>query len=286
MTVTILPFLKINILFFPLLIASIIGDYFVSFSVAYLCATIHELTHIITAKALGVGISYMEILPFGICARLKSDIIKNPNHEITIALSGPFLNIIIAVITGFVKPYFPEKAELLNYIICCNISMAAVNLIPALPLDGGRALRAYITTKSGSLFAYNFMTKFSVFPIALLLLIAVFLLLYGQFNFSIILIGVFLLSNLCAEQKNISKHTLNELLKYEDKLKKDAMNKATAVTAHKSTPARRILRHLSYNTYHIVFVTEDDLTISKTLTEGQIIKALSYRGTRITLGEI
>ncbi len=286
LTLKITPFFRINILFFPVLAASILGGYFSAFALSYICAFFHEMTHIATARCLGVGISHMEILPFGVCARLKSSIIKNPLHEIAVALSGPLFNIIVAFVTHFICRAYNLNSERLSYFFYCNTAMALVNFIPALPLDGGRVLRAVLTLKAGAVYAYNSAVKMSRIPILLLLILSVYLLLTRRFNFSFILIGVFLLCNLCTEQKNISKLALREMLDFEDKLKDMDMNRTTVITAHKTTPARKILRRLSYNSYNIIHVVDDKLRVAKTLTEGQLIRALTQQGIRVTLDDI
>ncbi len=286
MTISLLPHLKINILFFPLLAASILGRYFSALALAFLCAILHELSHVFAAWRMGVGVSYIEILPFGVCARLKSDIIKNPAYEIIIALAGPLINIVIFAIALIFRYNLSVDSEILNYFIICNLSMAIINLLPCLPLDGGRMLRAYLTLKTGSVFAYNFTVSLSRIIVLILIGGSVYLLLSNNFNFSLILIGAFLLGNLCLEQRNATKNTLRELLFYEDKLKTGEMTRSHIITAHKSTPARRILKKLSYNNYHIICVVDDDLSVTKALTEGQVINALTKQSIRITLGEI
>lgn len=286
LTLKITSFFRINILFFPVFIASILGRYFPAFAISYLCALLHEGTHIAVAHRLGVEISHMEILPFGVCARLKCSIIKNPLHEIAVALSGPLFNITVAFVTYFICRAYSLNSELLSYFFYCNTAMALVNFIPALPLDGGRVLKAYLTTKAGAVYAYNFTVKISRVPILLLLFLSIYFLLTRRFNFSFILIGVFLLGNLCTEQKNISKLALREMLDFEDKLTNSDMHRTNVVTAHKTTPARKILRYLSYNRYNIIHVVDDKLRVSKILTEGQLIKALTQQGIRVTLDDI
>ena len=171
--ITITPFIKIHILFLPLLAASFIGKYHIMFTVSYACAILHEIGHILASYILGIKISHIEVLPFGICAKLKSEVIKNPSYEIAIALSGPAINIALAVIAYLYKGIIPHNAFI--YWEQLNISLAAVNLIPALPLDGGRIMRAYLTKKFGSLRAYNISVKISCIPISLLLGISVYL---------------------------------------------------------------------------------------------------------------
>ncbi len=286
LTIHITDFISVNILFFPILAASILGRYFSLFSIAFTIAILHELSHIFAAVRLGVGISDIELLPFGVCAHLKSNIIKNPWHEIAIAISGPLMNLFLAALFVVLSRLLPLHKELWDYAIYCSIAMAIVNLLPCLPLDGGRIVRAALTLVFGAMPAYNFILKLSRIVIILLLVIASYALMTSGFNFSLILIGTFLLGNLYGEHKNITRQALTELLYYKNKLNREDLTRSTVITAHSSTPARRLLRRLSYNRYHIIHIVDDNMNICKTLTESSIIKALVEKGIRITLGEL
>ncbi len=240
------PHIKVNILFFPIVAASILGNYFGLFAASFISAILHELTHIAVAKRLGIGISYMEIMPFGVCAKLKSDIIKNPWHEILVAVCGPLSNLLICA-TLYLMPF---ECSLKNYIINCNIAMAVLNLMPCLPLDGGRCARAFLTIAFGSLTAYNITIRISRIFIAFILAISVYALLTSSFNFSLILIGCFLLGNLISEQKNISRQAFWEIMNTENKLDKNEFSGARVITAHKST-----LHAKFFDTFHITATT-------------------------------
>lgn len=275
------PHFYINLLFFPILAASIAGNYYMQFFLSYFCAVIHELAHVFTAHMLGIPVAEIEIQPFGVCCRLKSEIIQSPAKEIIIALAGPVSNLLIIPVVLMLSDKF---GDLLCYFVTCNIAIAMINLVPALPLDGGRILRAILTLSLGSLRAYNTSVKFSKIPIILLLCAAVYGLLSSNFNFSLILIGAFLLGNLFKEQRNISLRTLREILASDSKLSE--AKHSTVITAHSSDSASQILKLLSYNKYCIVHVTDDNKNVIKTLTEGKILNALVDKGIRTTLGDI
>ncbi len=279
-------FAGINILFFPLLIMSFIFDYYIPFLLSYMCALIHEFSHIAFALILKVGISRMDILPFGVCARLKDGIIKNPVKEIVIALAGPLSNLLFAAVFYLLSEKIGLKSSHITYLIYCNSALAVVNLIPSLPLDGGRILRAALSLKIGSLMAYSLMIKISRIIIFILLLSAVLCVIFLSFNFSFTLIGVFLLGNLSGEQAGLTKTSLLEIMHYKEKLKDNRLQKSVCLTAPQNTRASAIFRKLSYDKYHIIFVTDKELKITKTLTEGQLMEALTHKSIRITLGEI
>mgnify|MGYP003299483119 CR=1 FL=1 len=279
LSIRILPFVKINLLIFPIVISALIFDYYPELALSYLCALLHETAHILCAVLLKIKISYIEFKPFGVCAKLASDIILSPAREIAVALSGPLISLFMAG-GAHLSACAPE------YFVICNLSLAAINLLPALPLDGGRVLRAALTIKSGAVRAYDLSLKISRVPIFSVICLSVYALLVNKFNFSLILIGTFLLGNLFAEQYNISRSALRELMHYKDKLNREDLNRVRVICGHKSMPARKILRLLSYDKYYIIHITDDDTKVVKTISEGEIITAITERGVRITLGEI
>lgn len=277
--------LRINILFFPVLAASILGRYVSEFAVAYICALIHECAHIYTAKKLGIGTAFVEIQPFGVCARLQSEMIKEPVCEILIAMAGPLLNVMLVGIAVLFKYRF-ETYRLYEYFISCNAAMAILNLMPVLPLDGGRVLRAVLSCFTGSIRAYRITVKISRVPIILIFAAAGYGLLKLKFNFSLILIAVFLLNSLLNEQKNISKRAVYRVIEGAEKTLSGEPLKGVVFAAHHSTPARFILRHLASNRCNIVCVTDDKGRIIGSLTESRILTGITERGIRTSLGEL
>ncbi len=266
--------------------ASIAWGYWDIFFISYASALIHECAHILTARSLKVGISRIEILPFGICGKLSAGFIKNPYKEILIAAAGPLCSGVAALVLCAAASKTNAFKEQLIYGININIALIIINLIPALPLDGGRILKGLISINCGAVRAYNIMMRVSRFPIGGIAAASVILLLINDFNMSLILIGAFLLGNLSLEQKNISIISLREILYYKDALKRSEFCPVTRMAAHSSVSAGLFLRRLGCYKYHIIDVINDDGVIIKTVTESQIISALINRSIRLTMGEI
>jgi CBS domain-containing protein len=84
---------------------------------------------------------------------------SNPHHEFVIAIAGPLVNVGIAVLlvalllavpaTGSFGELSADAGPLLPRLMITNIFLAAFNLIPAFPMDGGRVLRALLSRRMG-----------------------------------------------------------------------------------------------------------------------------------------
>jgi Zn-dependent protease/predicted transcriptional regulator len=128
------------------------------------CVFLHEVAHSLQANARGVGVQYIVLLPLGGLANLQTGSIK-PRDEIAIALAGPLANLLLGLLFGALsfgvamissvdlKPLIfqslrePSMLGLMAYLSLANLILAAFNVLPAFPLDGGRALRALLSTR-------------------------------------------------------------------------------------------------------------------------------------------
>jgi stage IV sporulation protein FB len=129
----------------------------------FVCVTLHELGHAVTAQHYGVEVQDITLLPIGGVARIE--VPENPKQELWIALAGPAVNVAIAAVliaagavlrgTSLVMPTDlgdamrgADWSGLLAYLTLANIGLVLFNAIPAFPLDGGRVLRALLALRT------------------------------------------------------------------------------------------------------------------------------------------
>src|SRR5689334_16590371 len=98
---------------------------------------LHELGHALVARRLGVHISGIELSFFGGAAKMVQ-MPRSADHEIAIAAAGPAVSLMLAG-AGFGLGVVLHST-LLWMIGSVNLAIAGFNLIPALPMDGGRIL--------------------------------------------------------------------------------------------------------------------------------------------------
>jgi Zn-dependent protease len=154
------------------------------------CVVLHELGHSFMAREYGSGIRDITIYPLGGAAyieRMPSD----PRAEAAVTIAGPLVNVAIAasifpvvvaigLINGqtSVNQFLNKSIEvspmgLLVSVLLFNILNVVFNLIPAFPMDGGRLVRAALTTVVGReratnvavIFGYAIATAMIVFGI-------------------------------------------------------------------------------------------------------------------------
>jgi stage IV sporulation protein FB len=124
----------------------------------FACVVAHEFGHIFTARAFGVTTPDVVLLPIGGVARLAR-IPEEPWQEFLIAIAGPLVNVVIAVVlillagaqVNAVNLYAVENpaASMIDRLAAVNLFLAVFNMIPAFPMDGGRVLRAVLAARMG-----------------------------------------------------------------------------------------------------------------------------------------
>ncbi len=107
----------------------------------------HELSHSLVARTRGFVVEGITLFIFGGVSRLAGEA-KRPWDEFAIAVVGPLTSLVLAVAFG--AAFWPLRAvdrpltAVLGYLALVNGVLAAFNLLPGLPLDGGRVLRSMV----------------------------------------------------------------------------------------------------------------------------------------------
>jgi Zn-dependent protease len=122
----------------------------------FLCVLLHEYGHALSARRFGVATHDITLLPIGGVARLER-MPTNPRHELWIALAGPAVNLAIAgglfAWLHVVNRWEPISnlsltgGSFVERLLVANVFLAAFNLLPAFPMDGGRMMRAILAMR-------------------------------------------------------------------------------------------------------------------------------------------
>ncbi|MHA1978173.1 MAG: site-2 protease family protein [Candidatus Hodarchaeales archaeon] len=124
------------------------------FGLLFISVIVHELAHSFVAQRNNIPVKKIVLYPIGGAAQIE-DIPEKPGIEARMALVGPLTSLFIGIVSLGVNflypisfstiPIFVWSGSLFFDLGVLNILLALFNLIPAFPMDGGRALRAILT---------------------------------------------------------------------------------------------------------------------------------------------
>lgn len=210
----------------------------------FVCVTLHEFGHALVAKYLGVEVQHITLLPIGGVASLER-MPDRPSHEFWIAIAGPLVNFVLALLllpvlffTGIfdsllasgsnVAPLLnnmrvPSFSNLVLFLFVTNITLGIFNLLPAFPMDGGRILRALLA------FAISYVraTQIAVFVGRIM---AALFALYGILNGNIIflLIAFFVYVGGGSERESVESKAVLRNIKVNEALTPNAVSLYTS----------------------------------------------------------
>ena len=116
---------------------------------------VHELAHAVVSQARGIRVQDITLFLFGGATRARVES-RGPGDEFLITLVGPLTSGLLAGLFGLLASLGDDLlsrplAGTLGYLGWTNLLLAAFNLVPGFPLDGGRLLRSAIWKATGSL---------------------------------------------------------------------------------------------------------------------------------------
>ncbi len=113
---------------------------------------LHEASHAIVAKRLGYPVSSITLHFLGGMTSIEGEA-KRPREEFFIAVVGPLTSIAVGVAALLLLPVTPDGLTRLAMegLAGANLLVGVLNLVPGLPLDGGRVLKAGVWGATGSI---------------------------------------------------------------------------------------------------------------------------------------
>ena len=121
------------------------------------CLAVHEVAHAVVARRFGVRVKSITLFLFGGVAEIDGEL-PTPGSEFAVALAGPATSVaigsVLALGAGLAERLGWTGAEaVLLTLALVNLGVAVFNLVPGLPLDGGRISASRDLARHGELLA-------------------------------------------------------------------------------------------------------------------------------------
>jgi Zn-dependent protease/CBS domain-containing protein len=116
----------------------------------YVSVLVHELSHSVVARGYGLPVRRILLYPLGGFSEIEKEP-QTPGREFCVSAAGPALSLLLgAAGWGLTKVVqYGIGGSLVRQLMVANIIVGVFNLLPGLPLDGGRMLRAVVWKLTG-----------------------------------------------------------------------------------------------------------------------------------------
>ena len=124
----------------------------------FLSVLAHELAHSLVAKRFGYSVISITLMIFG-GVSLIAELRSRASHDFLIAAAGPGMSLLIGIIAALLYIAYRDPSHvggaallqgILFYIGLQNVALAIFNMLPGLPLDGGRVLQSSVWALTGN----------------------------------------------------------------------------------------------------------------------------------------
>ena len=244
---------------------------------------LHELAHIVVAGELGWKVKKIEFLPFGGMIEFDEAFYRSPRSEILISLAGPIHNLVFA---GFVFVLLQKgilPAGFGRFVFELNLAMGLFNLLPAIPLDGGRAARAALASSIGVAQATQIAANIGRAVGFVMLAAGVYLFFKGEGNIFLPSLGGFLIFAASKEWEKVLYMRVQDSIRKKERLMKERCMPAEVIAAHEQTLLVEVARRFSPGKISIVMVLSDGLDILGFVTEAKVFEGMRRYGPSVPI---
>ncbi len=216
----------------------------------FACVILHELGHSYIAKKHGTKIQSITLFLFGGVSALE-EIPRDPKTELKMALAGPGVSFLIALISMIIYIIFKPSGDsftsindpflrLFWMISIINIMLGIFNLLPAFPMDGGRVLRAWLAQRTTYIRATREAAGIGK-------MLAIFMGIFGLFySFWFVLIAFFIYIGASEEEKSTEINVVLEGVKISDIMSKDVQTVPSGMSIEELVEYIYRLKHMGY----------------------------------------
>lgn len=240
----------INPLFILLGIFICLIGYWKTFFVYFIVVILHEFAHKIIANSLGYKMDKIFLMPYGAGISFNQNFIDEKD-EALIAIAGPVFNFILAFTTITLWWIFPSIYTSTELFVFANIVIGLFNLLPIYPLDGGRILTCYLTTKN-----FNRKKSLRFCFIFNYIFTAIFLFLFIidiKNNFTYLIMAIFIFLG-TFENKLSSQFELKNFPLFNHKLNKNKILKVNLFSVNGNTQIYKTAKFLNKKKINLIYI--------------------------------
>lgn len=278
--------LRLNYWFIAVMILFVLADLCSKVLLVFSAVLWHELAHAGVALFLGCKVKEVELLPFGGVARIEGLGTMSSNIEMMIAAAGPAASLVLAAFAYMGMMDAGAWFDVWELYFKTNMMLALFNLLPGLPLDGGRILRAWLSLHMDYGRATVVAAGVSQFlSVGLLIVLAYEYITKSTVNVTFIMAAIFLYTTAKSEVKVAGFRALRILGQKKNQLIGKGIMTTTYFTVMNRVILKDVIGLFTPDQYYVLLVVDTECKLCGTITETQIWEELPNKGLYTQVGE-
>ena len=240
--------------------------------IAFFSITVHECSHAVCAYLVGFPPQEIELTPVGAVMYLSAEAVMPPVKRCCVILAGPASTLLLTWLAYRAGADSIIPLELSRTFFLSNLAILLLNLLPVLPLDGGRLLVALLECVVPHRIVMELMKGCGrVIGVGLIVANAVICWRQGGLNLSLAICGCFLIY--CAANCVINGQ-MNEvmmLLERKERLERRGTTRGRIIVARHGTQISDVVCRLPKGAQAVIVLTDADQRITGFYTERTLL---------------
>jgi stage IV sporulation protein FB len=261
--------IKINPLFWFVIGIGILTGYFKEVIMVFSIIFIHEMGHSVAAHFFKWRIRKIELLPFGGVAEVEEYGNRPLKEEFIVIISGPIQHIWLIALSFLFLPFDFWTVNDHQMFLSHNLMILLFNLLPIWPLDGGKLLYLFISTKLPFQQSLETTLKISLFLLCFFAVVSIYI---YPFHLNLWIVLLFLLFTHYFDWKQRSYAYMRFLMERYYKTEEPFVATVPVLVAAKLT-VQEVLKTFKRGVKHKVVIKDRSMAPKKMIYEKVILKA-------------
>lgn len=254
----------------------------------------HEMGHILAAASLGAEVNRVEVWPFGAVGRLERAWQLTPSADTIVALAGPANSAALWALASAAQraiaqaqgPASTAQYPLLDLMIRVNLGLFLVNLVPCLPLDGGRVLRSQVALRAGYVEASKKVAQWGLWAGAAMGAVAAAGTLAGREWYAFLLIGPLIAWAAIDERSSAGTENIMDILTRADRLAQRKAVPVQEILVSQDATVSEVVQRLKPSRYHLILVAGRSMQVIGQVTETRVLESFYEGKTGATMRDL
>lgn len=244
------------------------------FLLSLISVALHECAHGICSAVLGNPPDCIELTPLGAVMRVEDEHRLSTIRHLIMLLAGPGTTFLLCIMSIYLVKVQWLSADLGRMLLMCNLAILIVNLLPVLPLDGGRLLALIL----GICFSLRIVARIMriigySLGLGLIALNVLSSWKYGNWNLSLSFIGCTLLYCAHSALTTSAMAELRSFLERKIRLERHSRLRIKWMSTLEQVHLRQLVRQLPTNHFAVYLCLEaGTMKTMGALTEADVIK--------------